>query len=298
MQERGNKKWKTIYFGSDDIFNDVVHHSHVPSYRICTWNSYARCKHMYATINIGYFSFAYYFYFGNLMTFVFFILHVIQRLYHAGYLSGLLRIVKQLSPNIVQNVRAVQDKGTVHVTWDHPLDNGTTIIQYTVHVVKLGENNSTVPQEIVLTGMPLPCRMFFNLVFVARRSSYHVFIKATNESGQSSTSIQTHLHVYSIDELPSSPTATEQQKQRERNRLLPHDKCYICLNPTAKASIPLLSRMSSKFLHNCSVCERRFCHHHRGKVTHQLLFACRANQGTCLCVECPKKKQEESSKRK
>ena len=123
---------------------------------------------------------------------------------------------------------------------------------------------------------------------------YQVSVEATNEYGRSSIFIKTYFFS-SFDEpspLPPQHAATQQQKQRERNRLLPRrNKCYICLDPKVKAAIPLWSKLSSKILHNCSACERQFCHHHRGKVTRQMVLL-----RACLCVQCGVTMKQETKK--
>jgi len=111
--------------------------------------------------------------------------------------------------------------------------------------------------------------------------TYKFVVQATNQFGLVTSSSRS-TYMVPVPEL----------KGKLRPRHLPaetralRNQCHVCHDPRYKKKVPFTAALDRRILHFCSLCDREFCHYHKGEVMHSKAVSCPIVGGHCICVTC------------
>lgn len=204
-----------------------------------------------------------------------------------GFIYGdadyLLRLLRRLPPNAPTRVLVEADMNATtlefaaaKVSWEKPADNGVPIVCYCVRWTRMKTDEV---RWVKLLTLPLPTTVAVDKLY--HGETYKFTVEATNASGLVTRSSRSTYMV----PLPELKGKLVPRSGSNRSQVLRH-QCYICHDPHRKKKLPFSATLDRKILHFCCLCDREFCHYHKGEVYHTKALSCPAVDGRCVCSTC------------
>lgn len=200
-----------------------------------------------------------------------------------GDADSLLRLLRRLPPNMpsrvtveVESSKTSVDSAAARVSWEKPVDNGVPIVCYTVRWTR---TKTEEVKWIKLLTLPLPTTVIVDKLH--HGETYKFVVQATNQFGLVTSSSRSTFMV-PVPELKGKlrPRHLPAEKRGLRNQ------CHVCHDPRYKKKVPFTATLDRRILHYCCLCDREFCHYHKGEVCHTKALSCPIVDGRCLCVTC------------
>ncbi|CEG40298.1 Cell surface glycoprotein STIM, contains SAM domain [Plasmopara halstedii] len=200
-----------------------------------------------------------------------------------GDADSLLRLLRRLPPNMPSRVtvevepsKTTVENAAARVSWEKPVDNGVPIVCYTVRWTR---TKTEEEKWIKLLAVPLPTTVIVDKLH--HGETYKFVVQATNKFGLVTSSSRS-TYMVPVPELkgklrPRHPPA--------KTRAL-RNQCYICHDPKCKKKVPFSATLDRRILHYCCLCDREFCHYHKGEVFHTKALSCPIVDGRCICRTC------------
>ncbi|KAG6594332.1 Cell surface glycoprotein STIM, contains SAM domain [Phytophthora cinnamomi] len=194
-----------------------------------------------------------------------------------GDADSLLRLLRRLPPNMptrvtveVETSKTTVESAAARVSWEKPVDNGVPIVCYTVRWTR---TKTEEVKWIKLLTLPLPTTVIVEKLH--HGETYKFVVQATNQFGLvTSSSRSTYMvPVPELKHLPSEARALRNQ-------------CHVCHDPRYKKKVPFTATLDRRILHYCCLCDREFCHYHKGEVYHTKALSCPIVDGRCICITC------------
>ncbi|KAI9906280.1 hypothetical protein PsorP6_002910 [Peronosclerospora sorghi] len=200
-----------------------------------------------------------------------------------GDADSLLRLLRRLPPNMptrvtveVEPSKTTAESAAARVSWEKPLDNGVPIVCYTVRWTR---TKTEEVKWIKLLAVPLPTTVIVEKLH--HGETYKFVVEATNQFGLVSSSSRS-TYMVPVPEL----------KGKLRPRHLPaasravRNQCHVCHDPRTSKKVPFIASLDRRILHYCCVCDKEFCHYHKGEVHHSKAVSCPIVEGRCICISC------------
>ncbi|KAE8978900.1 hypothetical protein PF011_g23055 [Phytophthora fragariae] len=200
-----------------------------------------------------------------------------------GDADSLLRLLRRLPPNMptrvtveVETSKTAVESAAARVSWEKPVDNGVPIVCYTVRWTR---TKTEEVKWIKLLALPLPTTAIVDKLH--HGETYKFVVQATNQFGLVTSSSRS-TYMVPVPEL----------KGKLRPRHLPaetralRNQCHVCHDPRYKKKVPFTATLDRRILHYCCLCDREFCHYHKGEVYHTKALSCPIVDGRCICITC------------
>ncbi|GMF46365.1 unnamed protein product [Phytophthora fragariaefolia] len=200
-----------------------------------------------------------------------------------GDADSLLRLLRRLPPSMptrvtveVEASKTTVESAAARVSWEKPIDNGVPIVCYTVRWTR---TKTEEVKWIKLLSLPLPTTVIVDKLH--HGETYKFVVQATNQFGLVTSSSRS-TYMVPVPEL----------KGKLRPRHLPaetralRNQCHVCHDPRYKKKVPFTATLDRRILHYCCLCDREFCHYHKGEVYHTKALSCPIVDGRCICTTC------------
>ncbi|KAF1795859.1 Immunoglobulin-like fold [Phytophthora cactorum] len=200
-----------------------------------------------------------------------------------GDADSLLRLLRRLPPNMptrvtveVESSKTTVDNAAARVSWEKPVDNGVPIVCYTVRWTR---TKTEEVKWIKLLAVPLPTTVIVEKLH--HGETYKFVVQATNQFGLVTSSSRS-TYMVPVPELKGKlrPRHLPAEKRALRNQ------CHVCHDPRYKKKVPFTATLDRRILHYCCLCDREFCHYHKGDVYHTKALSCPIVDGRCICITC------------
>ncbi|RLN62130.1 hypothetical protein BBJ28_00017718 [Nothophytophthora sp. Chile5] len=200
-----------------------------------------------------------------------------------GDANSLLRLLRRLPPNMPTRVTVDAESSmtsvesaAARVSWEKPVDNGVPIVCYCVRWTRTKTEDV---KWIKLLTVPLPTTAIVDKLH--HGETYKFVVEATNQFGLVTRSSRS-TYMVPLPELKGKlrPRHTPAEAHALRNQ------CHVCHDPRYKKKVPFTATLDRRILHFCCLCDREFCHYHKGEVFHTKALSCPAVDGRCICVTC------------
>jgi len=169
------------------------------------------------------------------------------------------------------------ESAAVKVSWEKPVDNGVPIVCYCVRWTRLKTDEV---KWVKLLTLPLPTAVTVDKLH--NGETYKFTVEATNAFGLITRSSRS-TYMVPLPELKGK--LAPRSSGRSGAPILRH-QCYICHDPHRRKKVPFTATLDRKILHFCCLCDREFCHYHKGEVYHTKALSCPAVDGRCVCATC------------
>ncbi|KAL3662148.1 hypothetical protein V7S43_012948 [Phytophthora oleae] len=200
-----------------------------------------------------------------------------------GDADSLLRLLRRLPPNMptrvtveVEPSKTTVENAAARVSWEKPVDNGVPIVCYTVRWTR---TKTEEVKWIKLLSLPLPTTVTVDKLH--HGETYKFVVQATNQFGLVTNSSRS-TYMVPVPELKGKlrPRHLPAETRKLRNQ------CHVCHNPRYKKKVPFTATLDRRILHYCCLCDREFCHYHKGEVYHTKALSCPIVDGRCVCITC------------
>ncbi|ETP02554.1 hypothetical protein F441_20391 [Phytophthora nicotianae CJ01A1] len=200
-----------------------------------------------------------------------------------GDADSLLRLLRRLPPNMptrvtveVEHSKTTVESAAARVSWEKPVDNGVPIVCYTVRWTR---TKTEEVKWIKLLTVPLPTTVIVDKLH--HGETYKFVVQATNQFGLVTNSSRS-TYMVPVPELKGKlrPRQLPAEKRALRNQ------CHVCHDPRYKKKVPFTATLDRRILHYCCLCDREFCHYHKGEVYHTKALSCPIVDGRCICITC------------
>lgn len=204
-----------------------------------------------------------------------------------GFIYGdadyILRFMRRLPPNAPTRVivdadpsKATLEFAAATVSWEKPVDNGVPIVCYTVRWTRMKTDEI---KWVKLLTVPLPTAVTIDKLH--HGETYKFTVESTNAFGLVTRSSRSTYMV----PLPELKGKLMPRRTVREPKVVAH-VCHICHDPKLRKKAPFTSKLDRKILHFCCLCDREFCHYHKGEVFHTKALSCPAVDGRCICATC------------
>ncbi|UIZ24749.1 hypothetical protein KXD40_006644 [Peronospora effusa] len=200
-----------------------------------------------------------------------------------GDADSLLRLFRRLPPNMptrvtveVEPSKTTVENAVARVSWEKPVDNGVPIVCYTVRWTR---TKTEEVKWIKLLAVPLPTAVIVEKLY--HGETYKFVVQATNQFGLVMSSSRS-TYMVPIPELKGKlrPRRLPAESRAVRNQ------CHVCHDPRYKKKVPFTATLDRRILHYCCLCDKEFCHYHKGQVHHSKAVSCPIVDGRCVCISC------------
>ncbi|OWZ04517.1 hypothetical protein PHMEG_00023566 [Phytophthora megakarya] len=281
----GETTWVSVFTGSDTEFLDIVESDQHVVYRLTTWNSYGR-KYIDADdfdhrMSLWGLLKIYFWWLDDAIVILLVVMLPIRGIIY-GDADSLLRLVRRLPPNMptrvtveVEPSKTTVENAAARVSWEKPVDNGVPIVCYTVRWTR---TKTEEVKWIKLLAVPLPTTVTVDKLH--HGETYKFVVQATNQFGLVTCSSRSTYMV----PVPELKGKLRPHKATESRAL--RNQCHVCHDPRFKKKVPFTATLDRRILHFCCLCDREFCHYHKGEVHHTKALSCPIVDGRCICTTC------------
>ncbi|KAG7379137.1 hypothetical protein PHYPSEUDO_008945 [Phytophthora pseudosyringae] len=200
-----------------------------------------------------------------------------------GDADSLLRLLRRLPPNMptrvtveVEPSKTTVESAAARVSWEKPVDNGVPIVCYTVRWTR---TKTEEVKWIKLLAVPLPTTVIVEKLH--HGETYKFVVQATNQFG---LVISSSRSTYMVP-VPELKGKLRPRHHPAKTRAL-RNQCHVCHDPRYKKKVPFTATLDRRILHYCCLCDREFCHYHKGEVFHTKALSCPIVDGRCICITC------------
>ncbi|KAG7384760.1 hypothetical protein PHYBOEH_009319 [Phytophthora boehmeriae] len=200
-----------------------------------------------------------------------------------GDADSLLRLLRRLPPNMptrvtveVEPTKTSVENAAARVSWEKPADNGVQIVCYTVRWTR---TKTEEVKWIKLLALPLPTTVIVDKLH--HGETYKFVVEATNQFGLVTSSSRS-TYMVPVPELKGKLRPRHPPSETRALR----DQCHICHDPKYRKKVPFTATLDRRILHFCCLCDRQFCHYHKGEVYHTKALSCPIVDGRCVCITC------------
>ncbi|EGZ26110.1 hypothetical protein PHYSODRAFT_555607 [Phytophthora sojae] len=274
----GESTWVPVFTGADTEFMDVVEPDQHVVYRLTTWNSYGRSPH---TLSLWGLLKVYFWWLDDAIVILLVVMLPIRGIIY-GDADSLLRLLRRLPPNMptrvtveVESSKTTVESAAARVSWEKPMDNGVPIVCYTVRWTR---TKTEEVKWIKLLALPLPTTVIVEKLH--HGETYKFVVQATNQFGLVTSSSRS-TYMVPVPELKGKLRPRHLASERSLR-----NQCHVCHDPRYKKKVPFTATLDRRILHYCCLCDREFCHYHKGEVYHTKALSCPIVDGRCICVTC------------
>ncbi|KAH7460756.1 Stromal interaction molecule-like protein [Phytophthora ramorum] len=200
-----------------------------------------------------------------------------------GDADSLLRLLRRLPPNMptrvtveVEPSKTTVENAAARVSWEKPVDNGVPIVCYTVRWTR---TKTEEVKWIKLLAVPLPTTVTVDKLH--HGETYKFVVQATNQFGLVTSSSRS-TYMVPVPELKGKLRPRHHPSETRALR----GQCHVCHDPRYKKKVPFTATLDRRILHYCCLCDREFCHYHKGEVYHTKALSCPIVDGRCICITC------------
>ncbi|KAG1697287.1 hypothetical protein DVH05_016572 [Phytophthora capsici] len=200
-----------------------------------------------------------------------------------GDADSLLRLLRRLPPNMptrvtveVEPSKTTVENAVARVSWEKPVDNGVPIVCYTVRWTR---TKTEEVKWIKLLSLPLPTTVTVDKLH--HGETYKFVVQATNQFGLVTNSSRS-TYMVPVPELKGKLRPRHHPAETRKLR----NQCHVCHDPRYKKKVPFTATLDRRILHYCCLCDREFCHYHKGEVYHTKALSCPIVDGRCVCITC------------
>lgn len=213
-----------------------------------------------------------------------------------GFIYGdanyVLRLMRRLPPNMPTRVTVEADasktsleEAAVSVSWEKPVDNGVQIVCYCVRWTR------TKTEEVKWVKLlTIPLSTSVSVAHLKHGETYKFVVEATNEFGLVTKSSRS-TYMVPVPELKGRLLPRRSIKDA---KAVLRNQCHVCSDPEKKRKVPFTATLDRRILHLCCLCDREFCHYHKGEVYHTKALSCPVVDGRCICETCKDQRLQRS----